>query len=75
MTKSRKIEWTRYVACIEDRPNENIIIVRENLGNTSHLKGVGTDGRKYIMITITSNSMVGGFGLDSSSSGASGELF
>jgi len=65
-TKSRKIGWTRHVACIEDSPNENLISIGEAVGNTSLLKEVGTD-RKYMMITITSNSMVGGCGLYSSS--------
>jgi len=74
MNKSRKIGWIRHVECIEDTANGNILFVRENVGNTSHLKDVGTD-RKYMMITINSNSVVGGFGLDSSSSGDSGGLF
>lgn len=74
MTEYRKIRWTRHVACIEDSTNENIIFVGETVGNKSHLYDGGTD-RKYMMKTITSNSMVGGSGLDFSSSGASGGLF
>jgi len=65
-TKSSKIGWTRHVACIEDGTNENIIFVGEAVGNTPPLKDVGTD-RRYMMITVTSNSMVGGSGLYCSS--------
>lgn len=73
-TKSRKIRWTRHVACIKDSTNGNIICVDENVGNTSHLKDESTY-RNYMMITVISNNVVAGFGLDSSSSGASGGHF
>lgn len=33
-TKSRKIGWTRHVACIEDSTNENTLFVGETVGNT-----------------------------------------
>jgi hypothetical protein len=74
VTKSSNIGWTRHVACVEYSRNENIIFVGETVRNMSHLKDVGKD-RNYMMITITSNSMVGGFGLYSSSSGAIGGPF
>jgi hypothetical protein len=73
-TKSRIIRWTRHVTCIEDRTNENIIFFGEIVRNTPPLKNVGAD-RKYMMITVTANSMAGRFVLDFSCSGASGGLF
>jgi hypothetical protein len=67
-TKSRRMRWSRLVACMEERLNACVVLVANPKGK-SHVKDLDVDGRIILHFMLKNGLIMKRRELDSSGSG------